>query len=1005
METRKRLKVAKTSFFDILGDASGRLFHVDRDCFLIYAGSTLSEERPYMRIGASDRIPDALLARTSVLILSDYLFQNLYKEIYALKTLIAFNEKVPRVEGQEPDFQTLTVVGTQKQIDLYKLGLTAHPVPNEYFEFVVYEEKKGKTSVVPLSFDAYQKIEEIHDAEKTILSASGDEILDPVNVSFSGSTLELRVGKDKVFDIFTLRGKPHTRFARENDLVGRFIYKGEVRFYERGFILLSSHMLYYDRYQFFQSGVPADNFEEYMKADVNPDTLRIVHEAVSTEELEAFYKNREDSRKKITILTSEAEPLNFIKNHYAANYVTTGGLPEKFVPLSDTRIHFEPSSQAIVFEPPKDYPEVHYFYPLSEIYKKDLVAKRPWLPRYNPVLRKEVLADKIPTELTGEISIIPREFYSPELKTKDHFVLVYDTRAKERYESGFEGLGSVYKIFPFIDYRFSKRFAIMARLTYAVDLYLTQMVNIQRKVIRAEYARFVDLISKLLEEYVNKNINFRKFLLLLLNYTQAITGPRNRFEYFLLHNSIEFIRYLKDVLETKGVPSMDLVEKALASLVSTRNGAVGLEISDCRIKGNINRLPNGKKYLFYSLAYGNYPPGLSRQHEVVLHPELVQDHFLVNEDIRRREPLYSRFATEVHDSAQLHKIKLTQAEQAKEVISVIEYFEEETRRLRDLEGFLEKFKTFTEREKKNFYLLVKKHKGLLDPLEEEELIFDNLFEKFQFTKIKTGRVLSKAEKVARLQRTLAWCGLGVAALALLFVVFINLPILDRVKGLSTARNKVMAMSWTKKLYVVDTVYKMLGIDYAEYADLGGKKPSIAEAAKNKFPPALKVLRSDVADTFNKILNPTGAKNKKRIYDAKDLAAYAPFGSLTLPSGQTLAFSASSGAEDVWETVLDKLKAEQTRDLNRMIELELRIKEIRDLVSPRDAKGKNIPPKLEDLEKARAKNPEAIAADLARIRAGATSRYTAKIATQIENTVKRLNKELEKKIQGAHHVKR
>ncbi|MBL8994765.1 MAG: hypothetical protein JNM63_15570, partial [Spirochaetia bacterium] len=622
----------------------------------------------------------------------------------------------------------------------------------------------------------------------------------------------------------------------------------------------------------------------------------------------------------------------------------------------DTRIHFEPSSQAIVFEPPKDYPEVHYFYPLSEIYKKDLVAKRPWLPRYNPVLRKEGLVDKAPTELTGEISIIPRDFFSPELKTKDHFVLVYDTRPKERYESGFEGRESVYKAFPFIDYRFSKRFAIMARLTYAVDLYLTQMVNIQRKVIREEYVRFVDLIAKLLEEYVNKNINFRKFLLLLLNYTQAITVPRNRFEYFLLHNSVEFIRYLKDVLETKGVPSMDLVEKALNSLVSTRNGAVGLEISDCRIKGNINRLPNGKKYLFYSLAYGNYPPGLSRQHEVTLHPELIQDRFLVNEDIRRREPLYSRFATEVHDSAQLHKIKLTQAEQAREVISVIEYFEEETRRLRDLEGFLEKFKTFSEREKKNFYLLIKKHKGLLDPLEEEELIFDNLFEKFQFTRIKTGRVLSKAEKVARLQRTLAWCGLGVAALALLFVVFINLPVLDRVKGVSVARSKVMSMSWTKKLYVVDSVYKMLGIDYAEYADLGGKKPSIAEAARNKFPPALKVLRSDVADTFNKILNPAGVKNRKKIYDAKDLSAYIPFTGLVFPNGQKLSIPASAGPEDTWEIVLDKLKAEQTRDLTRMIELELRIKEIRDLVSPRDAKGKAIPPKLEDLQKASAKKP-------------------------------------------------
>ena len=111
--------MADISYFDIIKDASSRLFHVDRDCFLVYCGSRLDEKRPFLRIGASKNIPKDLLKKVKYLLLTPELFQNFNFEYLCLD-----------LKSQD----RLTIVGTEDQVDDYFTLMASLNIPQSKFE-------------------------------------------------------------------------------------------------------------------------------------------------------------------------------------------------------------------------------------------------------------------------------------------------------------------------------------------------------------------------------------------------------------------------------------------------------------------------------------------------------------------------------------------------------------------------------------------------------------------------------------------------------------------------------------------------------------------------------------------------------------------------------------------------------------------------------------------------------------------------------------------------------
>ena len=55
---------------------SSRVFHVDRECYVVYVGTTDHRFRPFLRLGTSSRLPEKVKRHVSNVVISDHLTGN-----------------------------------------------------------------------------------------------------------------------------------------------------------------------------------------------------------------------------------------------------------------------------------------------------------------------------------------------------------------------------------------------------------------------------------------------------------------------------------------------------------------------------------------------------------------------------------------------------------------------------------------------------------------------------------------------------------------------------------------------------------------------------------------------------------------------------------------------------------------------------------------------------------------------------------------------------------------
>lgn len=741
------------NYEQLISNYRDRVFRIDTDCVLIFLGSSHLEKRPFLRIGASRKLTPMMSRQVSYIYLSNHILKHLLVEAECIDTT--------KLEEQ-------TVIGSEVQVEAYKSILKESGIAVENLNYHILDEFTPRIKQQSFELELKDVFEEeahplVHEIRKTA----------KLTVLSQGSVF-VDMGRNRLFDLNDLLHKEDSSENLNRQLNEVYNSSALNSQYERGFIRLQEHFVYYNDRKIYLSGLPDNYIGELNKVNIHPDQVGYIHHNALNDSVEVLAHRMHRSSIKPAILTERPDRYAEIFAYYGftsetmdlRDYKKESMLRE--MTLRNTRVLIEDERRRTLFESKDQSLNVYYYHApeewdrqasdknLNSAYK---INQRPVKHGLNraAIRGRKNDEDEPRADSHCDLMLIPEERYGKVEVPEDTLVMIYrHGRQKGRWKA--KEKEGVYFCHPYINYRFTKVFAQENQLFHPLDLYLSQFILADPDLYQPENKIFVEAVKTAVEQFILRSQNFKTFLHDALNKVGLLRAPKNRYELLLLHNTVEFLRYLHLCLKAKDIAHTHFIEKVIAKIRKVKEKNPAIKMADNGIKGNINRFPDKRKYLFYNISDGIFSHHFPSQHELALNAPIGIELDAKLDTSMERKAFFRRYVPEVRRRELLNKLEYSYNQRAKIIEDPSLRFHREKERLLTFWRFLQKVPAYKKYEYEKFYLAVARSEEIYTDFERNQKAFDDLLADFNFTKVRPVKLPTPGQRRAN-QRMRVWVAL------------------------------------------------------------------------------------------------------------------------------------------------------------------------------------------------------------------------------------------------------
>lgn len=745
----------KNDIFTILKTAEDHYFRIGNDCYLIFTGTTFTEIAPVTCIAPNGDIPVSLHGKIRHILLNEKGLGSLWESVDFFKNATKTLQKYKKTK------QKIAIIGTTEQTTIYLNFLAQNKIDITVFEVINF--KKDVSSTIVLPFERYPH--KFKKSERTKILETRQE----VTVTHSEhSDLFIHRGKDELFALNSRLYNDNWSYKADTNLIEKVTTRNLKPFYNKGFILLEDQLAFYNKYWFYICGIPSNLFNNLLIANIDPDSLKAIHVTSNGQDYENLIRRFKNTGTPLSVISKYPETILPYHEYHGISNLSYQPSTSPYT-LRDTQIIHEDCDISFL-----NGEENHNIY-FTPICSQNKFFQWGSVNPQNLKTSKRKKKNAIPSG----IHIVPKTELSTLTSSAEALYLFYTTDETKtlcdaHYPAGLNG--KFYKCFPFIDYRFTKVFSIEKKLFYPLQLYMQEIITSQAKIMQRNFIYLYEHLERFFESFSERTTDTKEKLISLLDFSARVPYPRNKYEYILLHNCLEFLHYIYSSLDKKGVVNIQKIYEVIESLEKVLKETKGIEISDCRIKGNINTLPDGKKYLFYSLSEIDSEIAFSRQHKLELQKN-IRTTFHIEKDLERFSKVIEQYEKEIVDPKVVASEKLRYKKEGDELKKEFTAFNSEIDRLLKVFDFCTSFQLLKISEKNKFYLTYKEKHGLIESsTDEDNLLFGDILENFKVGKKNRSAFVSDEERNARKKKRITLLLRSLLTLIIIFYLYLNLPI-------------------------------------------------------------------------------------------------------------------------------------------------------------------------------------------------------------------------------------
>ena len=260
---------------DIVRNNSDRLFIVDTECFIIFTGDSLNDEKPFIRIGTWYDLPVEIIPLVENIILSDKIIGNPSYE--------QFNIDVRNLE-------TNRYIGGESILK----------------RFLDYQKIFG----LDLTNASLVKIEKDIPALPNQKNISNRNQF--IGIFYSDGNIKINHGKENIFDLNSI----NTNYLSCADILNKISInsKNSDRYKSSGFIILDNNPIFYQKGTFTSYQFPDNCFHDFSTLQIDPNHIReLLLPSDNLINISNFLKFKNSRNGKIKLYSDNTEQIELTK--------------------------------------------------------------------------------------------------------------------------------------------------------------------------------------------------------------------------------------------------------------------------------------------------------------------------------------------------------------------------------------------------------------------------------------------------------------------------------------------------------------------------------------------------------------------------------------------------------------------------------------------------------------------------------------------------------------------
>jgi len=255
-----------------------RVFHVDRECYIVYLGSDREDERPFLRIGNSKFLNQEIIKNISSIVITDSLTGD--------PTLEPMNVTPEAIRNSR-------YVGDKKTI-------------NNYFGFIHHINIEDGLA------GSLEGIRDTHDKAEVIFYDNGN--------------IHLLYDRKVLFDL-RAREKKDLHFIQEANWLKDTLRKNPLRYFpgdlqNQGFLIIGGTFLLFERQKILSFELPENYFTSLVLSGIDPDLIdTVITDKVSSSFI-TYLKRKISRRESVKIFTEDPSLVKSAMNLFKAGQIT-----------------------------------------------------------------------------------------------------------------------------------------------------------------------------------------------------------------------------------------------------------------------------------------------------------------------------------------------------------------------------------------------------------------------------------------------------------------------------------------------------------------------------------------------------------------------------------------------------------------------------------------------------------------------------------------------------------
>ena len=271
---------------DIIKSDEERLFVVDRECFIIFTGDDIIDEKPFIRIGTWMELPPEIIPLTENIIITD--------NIIGTPTIEQFNINIR-------DLKSNRYVGSNNVIE-------------KYLNFQkVFDLDLQNAAIVKIENNLSELSKEKNISEKNQY----------IGLFYKNGNFKTLFNNNTIFDL----EKQH--YISTSDLLNDLSKKNKesLRYSGSGFINLLSNPIFYNNNLITCSNLDETYLETFSKLQIDPNKIKeFFSPIVDTVKISNFIKWKNNNKSNIKIISNNSDEIREFKQIYSKSNILT----EKF---------------------------------------------------------------------------------------------------------------------------------------------------------------------------------------------------------------------------------------------------------------------------------------------------------------------------------------------------------------------------------------------------------------------------------------------------------------------------------------------------------------------------------------------------------------------------------------------------------------------------------------------------------------------------------------------------